>query len=81
MSTLKNADIRYHIQFVGVLVYAGDIVLLTPKSDALRSILEFFDGHGNSFNNVLNAKKSKCVIFVRPGASPTITLVISLKLI
>ena len=67
LATLKDASIGCHIgsQFVGVLAYADDIVLLAPTPDALRLMLKLCDRCANIFNILFNASKSKCLI-VRP---------------
>ena len=67
LATLKDACIGCHIgsQFVGVLAYADDIVLLAPTPDALRLMLKHCDHYTNNFNILFNASKSKCLI-VRP---------------
>ena len=67
LATLKDAGIGCHIgsQFVGVLAYADDIVLLAPTPDALRLMLKLCDHYANNFNILFNASKSKCLI-MRP---------------
>ena len=45
--------------FVGVLVYADDIVLLSH----MRSLLHVCDVFANDFSVVFNAAKSKCLWF------------------
>ena len=67
LATLKDAGIGSHIgsEFVGVLAYADDIVLLAPTPDALRLMLKLCDHYANNFNILFNASKLKRLI-VRP---------------
>ena len=67
LATLKDACIGCHIgsQFVGVLAYADDIVLLATTPDALRLMLKLCDHYAINFNILFNASKSRCLI-VRP---------------
>ena len=67
LATLKDAGIGCHIgsQFVGVLAYADDIVLLVTTPDDLRFMLKLLDHYANNITILLNARKSKCLI-VRP---------------
>ena len=49
--------------FVGALVYADDIVLLSPTASGMRSLLRLCDTFASDFSVVFNAAKSKCLWF------------------
>jgi len=49
--------------FVGALVYADDIVLLSPTASGMRTLLHVCDVFANDFSVVFNAAKSKCLWF------------------
>jgi len=45
---------------VGALVYADDIVLLSPSASSLSIMLAICDKNANDYCNSFNASKSKC---------------------
>jgi hypothetical protein len=48
--------------FVGVLVYADDLVLLAPSANATRKMLKICDAFGERYSVIFNADKSKCLL-------------------
>ena len=50
-------------KFIGILVYADDIVLLAPSANAMRIMLNICDNYAKDYNIVFNANKSN-LIFV-----------------
>jgi len=50
--------------FVGALVYADDIVLLTPSASALRMMLVICDNDARDNSFSFNASKSKCLVIL-----------------
>ena len=57
--------------FVGVLVYADDIVLLTPTPNAMRELLTICDDFSSEFDVTFNSMKSKCLYFHAKTAKKT----------
>ena len=53
--------------YVGVLAYADDIVLLAPTASALRTMLAVCDRYANEYTILFNANKTKCLVIL-PGS-------------
>ena len=54
------------IPLIAYAIMLDDIVLLAPRSDALRSMLKICDEYANSFNILFNAKKkSVCNCYIQ----------------
>jgi len=51
--------------FVNIFLYADDIVLLAPSTDALQNLLTLCEKHLAYLDMALNAKKSTCIRFGR----------------
>jgi len=49
--------------FVGSLVYADDIVLLSPTASGMRTLLHLCNVFANDFSVVFNAAKTNCLWF------------------
>jgi len=47
--------------FVGALVYADDIVLLSPTASGMQTLLHLCDVFANDFSLIFNAVKTKCL--------------------
>ena len=48
--------------FVSGLAYAGDIVLIAPKSHAMRRMLSTCDSFADNFLTIFNAKQNQNVL-------------------
>ena len=69
LNLLATAQIGWFISrvFVGCLVNADDIVLLTPTTGAMRNMLGICDSFAKDYNLVFNANKSKWLMFGHTG--------------
>ena len=62
---LRKSRIGCHIgdMYVGVLVYADDVTLLSPTLSALKSMLQIADKFGKDYNIIFNVKKYQFLVF------------------
>ena len=62
---LKSNGVGCHINghFAGCFVYADDITLIAPSSEALHSMLNICDVYAKSHNILFNTRKTKCMYF------------------
>ena len=64
MDGLLNRLAKCHVgcyivlNFLGVLAYADDIVLLAPTPSAVRELLNICDNYAREYSLVFNRKKS-----------------------
>ena len=60
---LKESGIGCHLNgmFVGALIYADDVTLLTPTSMALKAMFNTCTNYAASHNLLFNASKTKCM--------------------
>ena len=67
-------------QFYGILIYADDILLLSPTVSALQKMLNICELFGQQNGLDFNCKKTVCIHFHGPGlctrndVSPNVTL-------
>ena len=54
-------------QFYGVLVYADDILLLSPTVSALKSMIKTCEDFGHKTGLEFNSKKTVCILFHQLG--------------
>ncbi len=62
---LKHSGMGCHINnsFVGCFIYADDITLLAPSSEALNSMLRICSDYAQSHSIIFNPSKTKCMFF------------------
>ena len=59
----QGGGCHLHGQFVGVFIYADDVILLAPTSTALDAMLETCSNFASDFDLQFNNSKSKCMYF------------------
>jgi hypothetical protein len=66
LTLLSQAGVGCYIgsQFVGVLAYADDVVIIAPTATAMRKLLDICDDYARQYNMSFNANKSKWLAVV-----------------
>ena len=77
LEKLRNNGVGCHIghNFVGVLGYADDLILLSPTVTGLVKMIKICENYANDHDILFNGKKSKYLVFGRDGKykyNPTI---------
>jgi len=67
ISELKNSGIGCHISnvFVGCIMYADDLLILSPSVVGLQYMLDICSGYGRTHDIIFNASKTVCASFGR----------------
>ena len=77
LEKLRNNGVGCHIghNFVGVLGYADDLILLSPTVTGLVKMIKICENYANDHDILFNGKKSKYLVFGKDGKykyNPTI---------
>jgi hypothetical protein len=64
--SLSGVGCYIGLNFVGVLAYEDDIVLIAPSPTAMRTLLAICDSYALEFDIVFNAEKSKFLVVSSP---------------
>ena len=69
VNEILDSDVGCYMgeDFLGVLGYADDIVLIAPSPSAMRKLLAICDGYASDYDIIFNADKSKSIVFVSPN--------------